>query len=41
MHNTKEKSFLFYKFFEIFESSYNIHIYKTADIFGDHFSSRF
>ena len=36
MHNTKERWFLFYEIFEIVES-YDIHIYKTADIFGDHF----
>ena len=27
----------FYEIFEIFKSSYNIHICKIADIFGDHF----
>ena len=37
MHNTKERWFLFYEICEIFESSYNIHIYKIAEIFGDHF----
>ena len=36
MHNTKERWFLFYEIFEIVES-YDIHIYKTADICGDHF----